>query len=44
MNRSTTGEVQTTHIEYPSGGVPCPAGYWVIYKGCPNKHKDYAGT
>ena len=43
VNRSTTGEVEATQVEYPSSGIPRPAGYWVVDEGRPNKHKDDAG-
>lgn len=33
MDRSSTSEVETTHVENPTGSVPCPASNWIIDNG-----------
>lgn len=40
MHGSSTGEIETSHLEDPSGGVPCPAGDRVVDDGCPDEHED----
>lgn len=43
MHGSTTGEVQATHLDGPSIGVPGPAGDGIIDDGGPDEHEDDAG-
>lgn len=42
VHRSTTCEVETSELEYPTGCVPGPAGNRVVNDGGPDEHEDDA--
>jgi len=42
VDRSTTGEIETSENKHPTVWVPCPAGDGIIDNGCPYEDEDAA--
>ena len=40
MHWGSSSEIKPSHLEHPSGRVPCPACDWVVDDGCPDEHEE----
>ena len=40
MHRSSPSKVQTTHLSYPAGRIPCPTCDSIINDSGPDEHED----